>query len=146
MQRALVSVIRMRTVQRHRDDRYGADCTEQHAYAEIAASDERLNNERRPKRVTVKTNRCAEKDNPKVPNRRVRQRCKDADRKWSVAGSSLRRKFANKPISFCRTEPVRLLRPIGQINKHNNAEQNRGKSFQQKKPLPSSKPKQSIQA
>src|SRR5437868_15208356 len=102
-------------------------------------------NERRPKRVTVKTNRGEEKDNPKLPSRRVHQCCKDADRKCSVAGTSLGCKSANQPIFFCRTEPVRCLRSVGWIDENDNAEQNRGKSFPQKEPLPSSKPEQSIQ-
>src|SRR5439155_22622995 len=89
VQRALVSVIGMGTVQHHRDDCYSADCTEYQTYAKIAASDERLNNKRRPKRVTIKTNRGAEKDNPKVPNRRIRQHSKHTDPKCSVAGRSL---------------------------------------------------------
>ena len=122
MQQALVSVIGMRTVQHHRDDCYSADCTEYQTYDKIAASGERLNNERRPKRVTVKTNRSEEKDNPKMPNRRVRQCCKDANRKCSVARSSLGCKCAHQPIFFRRTEPVRCLRPIGQIDEHDNAE------------------------
>src|SRR6516164_5768034 len=135
----------MGTVQYHGDDCYSADCTEYHTYAKIAVSGERLNNERRPKRVTVKSNRSAEKDDTQVPNRRVRQCCKDADRKCSVARGPLGRKSAHQPIFFRRTEPVRCLRSVGQINEHDNAQQNRGKSFHQKQPLPSSKPEQSIQ-
>jgi hypothetical protein len=89
---ALVSVIGMGTVQHHQDDCYSADSTEYHTNAKVAASGERLNNERRPKRVTVKTNRSEEKDNPKVPNRRVRQRCKDA------IGSAPSREFARPQV------------------------------------------------
>src|SRR5215475_5120226 len=106
----------MGTVQYHADDCYSADCTEYHTYSKVAASRERLNNERRPKRVTVKTNRSEEKDNPQVPNRRVRQCCEDADRKGSGTRSLLGRKSADQPILFRRTEPVRCLRPVGKIN------------------------------
>src|SRR4249919_3598739 len=130
----------MGTVQHHGDDCYSADCPKYHTYTKIAASSERLNNERCPKRVTVKTNRSEEKDDSKMPNRRVRKCCKDADRNCSMARSSLARKSAHQPIFFRRTEPVRCLRPIGQKNEHDNTQQNRGKSFHQKKPLPSSKP------
>src|SRR4030095_5430074 len=101
----------MGTVQHHGDDCYSADCTEYHTHAKIAVSGQRLNNERSPKRVTVKTNRSEKKDNPKVPDRRIRQRCKDADRKSSVVRSSLGCKPPHQPIFFFRTEPVRHLRP-----------------------------------
>src|SRR4029077_14167927 len=110
----------------------------------VAASGKRLHHERRPKRVTVETHRSEEKDNPKLPNRPVGQCCKDADRKYSLARSSFGSKSAHQPISFRRVEPVRCLGPVGQINEHDNAEQNRGKSFREKKPLPSSEPKQSV--
>src|SRR4029078_8618076 len=103
----------MRTVQHHSDDCYRANCTKYHTDTKIAASRERLNHEWCPKRVTVKTNRSEEKDNPKVPNRRIRQCCKDADREVSVAMTSLGRKSAHQPVFFRRTEPVRCFRPIG---------------------------------
>src|SRR5262249_1207262 len=58
----------MGTVHHHQNDCYSADCTEYHANAKIAASDKRLNNERCPKRITVKPNRSEEKE--ESPNAR----------------------------------------------------------------------------
>src|SRR5947208_11662473 len=99
----------MGTVQHHGDDRYSADHAEYQPDAKIAASGERLNNERCPKGVTVKPNGSEEKDKPKMPDRRVRQRCKDTDRTCYVAGSLLGRKSARQPIFLGRAKPIRHL-------------------------------------
>lgn len=55
MHRPLVGAIRMRAVQRHKGDRQRANRGQDHADTQITAPRERLDNERRPKRVSIET-------------------------------------------------------------------------------------------
>src|SRR5262249_60372872 len=61
------------------------------------------------------------------------------------AGVSSGGSFPPQPVFLCPAEPVRCVRPVGEIHEHDHTEQNRGKSLDQKQPLPSSETKHSIQ-
>src|SRR5437899_489475 len=61
-----------------------------------------------------------------------------------ITGGSFVREFISQPVPFCRSEPVGCLRSVDEIKQHNDAKQNRGKSLDQKQPLPSREPEHSI--
>ena len=73
MNPSLVSPIGRRAVQQHAKNSYRADGSENQSYAQIIYSKERLNNQRRPKGITIESCCDEKEDNTKQPDGAVGQ-------------------------------------------------------------------------
>src|SRR5690349_21457661 len=71
MEWPFTGAIRIRAVQQHEKNRDRADHRGNQTDAEITRLSERFDDQRRPKRVTIKTNRSEKKDHTQTPNRGI---------------------------------------------------------------------------
>src|SRR4051812_13241147 len=115
MQWPLSGAIRMRTVQQHEKNRDRANPRSDQADAKITRSSERLEDQRRPKRVTIETNRSEEEDDPQPPNRGIEQT--RANRSGIVAGAFVFQ-FRDDAFPLFRGKPRRDLRFLCEIEEH----------------------------
>src|SRR5215216_512141 len=96
--------IGMITIKKHPKNGYGANSTQHQTYLKVTKSGKRLDNERSPERVSIKSSRDQKEDDPEFPDGGISQRYTDI--RSESTGFSLGCKFFYQPLAFRWTEPA----------------------------------------